>query len=70
METKQLNEEIKFLETVKELSTKYLFEASIKSNDFPEGFDIAKALLVLDRVIDSEIDFLEREPEDYLDIYD
>jgi len=37
--------------------------------ELPEGFDIAKALLVLDRVIDSEIDFLEREPEDYLDIY-
>jgi len=71
METHEdlVNTELKFLLTLKDLSKESLLNASLKSGNFPKGFDISKALQVLDRAIDGEIEFLREEPEDYLDIY-
>ena len=72
METHEdlVNTELKFLLTLKELAKESLLNASLNSSNFPKGFDLAKALQVLDRAIDGEIEFLREEPEDYLDIYD
>jgi hypothetical protein len=44
-------------------------EASLNSPTFPKGFDVIKGIEVINRSIDSEIDFLHQEPDDYLDIY-
>jgi hypothetical protein len=71
METHEdiVNTELKFLLTLKELAKESLLNASLNSSHFPKGFDISKALQVLDRAIDGEVEFLKEEPEDYLDIY-
>jgi hypothetical protein len=71
METPEdlVNTELNFLLTLKELSKESLLNASLNSSNFPKGFDISKALQVLDRAIDGEIEFLKEEPGDYLDIY-
>jgi len=71
METPEdlVNTELKFLLTLKELAKESLLNASLNSSKFPKGFDISKALQVLDRAIDGEVEFLREEPEDYLDIY-
>ena len=69
MSDKIVEEEFNFLITLRELASQYLLEASINSSSFPKGFDVIKGIEVLNRSIDSEIDFLHQEPDDYLDIY-
>lgn len=70
MSDKIVEEEFDFLITLRELATQYLLEASINSSSFPKGFDVIKGIDVLNRSIDSEIDFLQREPNDYLEIFE
>lgn len=69
MNKKILEQEMHFLLQLKVLATHVLLESSLKDPKFPKGFDIAKAIKTLERAIESEIDFLEREPDDYLEIY-
>jgi hypothetical protein len=69
MSNQLINEEFKFLVKLKELATQSLLYESLHSPNFPKGFDVIKGIEVLNRSIDSEIDFLHQEPDDYLDIY-
>ena len=70
MENELIEKERRFLITLRDLSSQCLFEASLKPNNFPKSFDIAKAMSTLNRILDDEIDYLDENPEDYLDIYD
>ena len=70
MNSHLIENELRFLTQLKELATQHLFEASIRSALFPKDFDIAKATTTLERIIDAEIDFLQRESDDYLEIYE
>ena len=69
MTEEMLKEEMRFLLLLKEVSTQCLLEASLKPNNFPKGFDIIKAISVLNRTIDADIEYLLEEPDDYLEIY-
>ena len=70
MTDEQFEAEYDFLEQLKELSVQCLLEASLKSGNFPVGFDLVKGMATLKTAIDGEIDYLEREPDDYLGLYD
>lgn len=70
MENKKIELERNFLITLKNLSMQCLLENSLKSNNFPPDFDVVKAMSALERIIDDEIDYLDNNPEDYLEIYD
>jgi hypothetical protein len=69
MSDKIVEGEFDFLITLREIASQYLLEASLNSPSFPKDFDVIKGIEVLNRAIDSEIDFLHQEPDDYLDIY-
>jgi hypothetical protein len=69
MNSQLIESELHFLTQLKELATQHLFEASIRSALFPKDFDIVKATTTLERIINAEIDYLQKEPDDYLDIY-
>lgn len=69
MSNQLINEEFKFLASLKELATQSLLHASLHSSSFPKGFDVIKGIEVLNRSLDSEMEFLNEEPDDYLDIY-
>lgn len=69
MKDKTIKQEFDFLITLKVLATQALLEYKMKDPAFPETFDIAKGLSVLERAIDGELDYLEQNPDDYLEIY-
>jgi hypothetical protein len=68
MNAKIIEDEFKFLVMLKEITTQSILNLSLKEK-LPEGFDAVKALSVLNRVMDAEIEYLYENPEDYLDIY-
>ncbi len=69
MSDKIEEEEENILVTLRELATQYVLEASLNSSSFPKGFDVIKAISVLKRTIDADIEYLLEEPDDYLEIY-
>ena len=69
MNEKLINEELNFLEALKEISNQHMLESGLDTDVIPEGFDIAKAISVINRLINAETDYLLRNPEDYLEIY-
>lgn len=68
MSKKLIEDEFDFLITLREIASQYLLVASLNSPNFPKNFDVIKGIEVLNRSIDSEIDFLHHQPDDYLDI--
>ena len=69
MTKEQINKELNFLETLKEITTQHLLESGLDTDVIPKDFDVAKAISVINRVIYAETDFLLRNPEEYLAIY-
>lgn len=64
-----IQEEMKFLFQLRTLSTQFLLDANLNSNNLPTDFDVVKGIQVLKRAMDAEIEYLQENPEEYLDIY-
>lgn len=69
MKNKQIEQEVRFMLQLKQLSMECLMHAFLNRKDFPRDFDLGKAIKTLDRMIDAEIEYMHENPEDYLDIY-
>lgn len=69
MKNNLINDEIRFLALLKGISKQTLMDAYFKGGNFPEGFDIGKAIITLNRLFDAEINYASENPDDYLDIY-
>jgi hypothetical protein len=67
MNNQAKQDELAFLVTLKYLSAQSLIDSRISNPNFPEGFNIDKALRTLNRMMDSEIQFLKKNPNHYLD---
>lgn len=70
MENNLIGDELRFLVILKTLSKQSLLDAYLKSGNFPQGFDIGKAMTTLNRLFDAEIEYASENPEDYKDIYE
>ena len=69
MENNSISDELRFLVILKKLSKESLMDAYLKSGNFPVGFDIGKALVTLNRLFDTEIEYASENPDYYLEIY-
>ncbi len=69
MDKEILNSELKFLVQLREIALQALIDSKFQGNKLTEGFDIAKGIQVIERVMDAEIEYLFENPEDYYEIY-
>ncbi len=64
-----INDEIYFLIFLNEITKDLLFKAVLQSNNLPKNFDGIKAIKTIERLINAEVDYLNENPDDYLDLY-
>lgn len=67
MNNQAKQDELAFLVKLKHLSAQSLLDSCISNSNFPKNFNIDKALITLNRMINAEIEFLQKNSKHYLD---